>query len=255
MNTRNPLSVATHPLHAFRVRRFAGAILPLIALAFIVLVNPSTASACAQSGHAWFDYTQQGATFVNRGGAIWLSAAGVKGKVQFTFRGPSGGAFVYTTGSANGNCVVNQELFPINFIPDTYTLTASFQDGNTDRQVIDAYAGTLTIQEPPSTPPGSASCGQPAHVFLVGNTVRTGGTITAGGVVFPRTFSQIRLKHSVTKNLVASFYLPPAASNCVENQRLLTINLQPGDYIIRADFIDASNVLHNDNIGTLTVTP
>lgn len=151
--------------------------------------------------------------------------------------------------------MVNQELFVPNFIPDTYTLTASFQDGNTDRQVIDAFAGTLNIVEPATPPSGFASCGQPAHVFLVGDTVQSGGTIIAGGVVFPNTFSQIRLKDSVTKALVASFYLPPAGSNCVENQRTLRISLQPGQYIVRADFIDQNNVLHNDKIGDLFVTP
>jgi hypothetical protein len=252
MNVQYPLSVT---IRAPRALRLARTLLPLVAVAAIALGNPSAASACAQSGHAWFDYTQPGATSVNRGGAIWLSAAGVVGTVQFTFRGPSGAAFVYTTHSANGNCVVNQELVGVDFIPDAYTLSASFQDGNTNRQVIDAYAGTLTIVEPATPPANTASCGQPAHVFLVGNTVRTGGTIVAGGVVFPGTFSQIRLKDSVNKVTVASYYLPPAGSNCVENQRVLQILLQPGDYIIRADFIDQNNILHNDNLGTLTVTP
>lgn len=236
--------------------RLTKALLPLALAAAAALANPAlSAAACSQSGHAWFDYTQSGATSVNRGGSIWLAAAGVVGQVTFKFYGPSGAAFSYTTGSANSNCVVNQILFGVNFIPDTYTVAATFQDGNTGRLVIDSFAGTLVVTEPATPPAGSASCGQPAHVFYTSNTVPTGGLLTFGGVTFPSTFSQVRIKDAVTKNLVMSFYLPPAGSNCVENQRTMTISLSPGNYIVRADFIDEFNVLHNDKIGDLTVTP
>lgn len=231
-------------------------LLPLVLLIVALFVSPAAHAACSQSGHAWFDYTTTGATSVNRGGAIWLSAAGVVGKVKFTFFGASGSAYVYNSvNSANGNCVLNQELFGVNLLPDTYTIGATFQDGNTNRQVINAYAGTVVVNEPSTPPPGSASCGQPAHVFFTPNTVRTGQTVTFGGVTYPGTFSQVRIKNASTKATVASFYLPPAGMNCVENQQAVTISFAPGTYNVRADFIDEFNILHNDLVGTLTVTP
>lgn len=252
-NGRDP---QPHLRHLSLARRYARAVTPLLALAAMQLAAPSRASAaCSQTGHAWFDYTQPGQTSVGRGDAIWLAAAGVVGNVKFTFFGPGGGALDHFTGSANGNCVVNQELFLVNFLPGTYTVAATFQDGNTNRLVIDAFAGTLTVVEPPTPPPGFAWCGQPAHLFLTTDTVQTGSSITAGGVAFPGTFSQIRLKHKPTKALLAQFYLPPAGSNCVQNHVTVHLSVPPGEYIVRADFIDENNVLHNDRIGTLTVTP
>ena len=107
-------------------------------------------------------------------------------------------------------------------------------------------------EEPPSLPPFIASCDQTAHVFFSPSTLTHGQTITVGAVVFPGTFSQVRIRSSF-KQVVQSFYLAPAASNCVESQRVIQINLAPGTYNVRVDFIDANNLLHNDPIGTLTV--
>lgn len=233
-------------------RRLPRTLIPLLLMALLGIAHPTLSAACSQSGHAWFNYTSSGQTSVDRGGSIWLAAAGVVGQVTFNFHGEAGVAYSYTTASANGNCVVNQELFGVNFIPGSYTLTATFQDGNTGRLVIDANAGTMVVNEPATPPAGSANCAQTAHVFFSPSTLTSGQSITAGAVAFPGTFSEIRIRNSF-KQLVQSFYLPPAAGNCVENQRTIPINLPPGTYSVRADFIDENNILHNDPIGTLTV--
>lgn len=91
---------------------------------------------CNDFSHAFFEYPA-GQSFVNRGQSLLLAAAGTRPSTATTFRfkrmdGTQVAAFV--SQSANGNCVVNQQLFPISagqFAPGRYNLLAEYFDGNT----------------------------------------------------------------------------------------------------------------------------
>ena len=108
-------------------------------------------SRCGDYGHAFFNYPA-GQLFVNRGQSLLLAAAGMKPDTSTVFRfkrldGSQVAAF--TSQSANGNCVVNQQLFPVDaarFAPGSYNLFAEYFDGASGVFISNDPIGTIDVR-------------------------------------------------------------------------------------------------------------
>jgi hypothetical protein len=109
---------------------------------------------CSEFAHAWWQYpgTQ---TFINRGQSLPVSAAGIRPDstktVTFDFYNPLGvlvKTMTYTGG--NGNCVMNQQLIPIDTTafptPGLYKVYATYWDGNSNAKIVKDWIGTLGQQ-------------------------------------------------------------------------------------------------------------
>lgn len=111
--------------------------------------TPGPDRGCLQFAHAFFDYPT-GQNFVNRGQNITLAAAGIRpdsSLVTFFFYKPNGDFLTsvqYPGG--NGNCVMNQQPFYINpaIFTETgmYKILATYNDGNSDAQIVNDWIGT-----------------------------------------------------------------------------------------------------------------
>jgi hypothetical protein len=111
--------------------------------------TPGPDRGCLQFAHAFFDYPT-GQNFVNRGQNITLAAAGIRpdsSLVTFFFYKPNGNFLTsvqYPGG--NGNCVMNQQPFYINPAIFTeagmYKILATYNDGNSDAQIVNDWIGT-----------------------------------------------------------------------------------------------------------------
>ncbi|WP_163999725.1 hypothetical protein [Pyxidicoccus caerfyrddinensis] len=94
-------------------------------------------SSCGDYSHAFFNYPA-GQVFVNRGQNLLLAAAGMRpgSSTVFRFKRQDGSQVAaFTSQSANGNCVVNEQLFGINaaqFAPGRYNLFAEYSDGSSN---------------------------------------------------------------------------------------------------------------------------
>ncbi|WP_164015689.1 hypothetical protein [Pyxidicoccus trucidator] len=109
-------------------------------------------SRCGDYGHAFFNYPA-GQVFVNRGQSLLLAAAGMQPSTSTTFRFlRQDGALVaaFTSQNANGNCVVNQQLFPISagqFAPGRYNLVADYLDGPSNGvRISNDPIGTIDVR-------------------------------------------------------------------------------------------------------------
>ncbi len=109
-------------------------------------------SRCGDYGHAFFNYPA-GQTFVNRGQSLLLAAAGMQPSTPtvFRFQRADGSTVAsFTSQSANGNCVVNQQFFAINaaqFAPGRYNLFADYFDGPSNGvRISNDPIGTIDVR-------------------------------------------------------------------------------------------------------------
>src|SRR5215831_312185 len=102
---------------------------------------------CDQFGHAFFQYPG-GQNFVAPGQSLLLAAAGIRpdsSTITFSFVDASGNTVTsvqYPGG--NGNCVMNQQEFfisPSTFPTGQYKVLATYNDGNSDVQIVNDWIG------------------------------------------------------------------------------------------------------------------
>ncbi len=112
----------------------------------------ATDRGCNEHSHAFFNYLT-GKNFVRHGQSILLAASGVRpsAAVTFRFRRASTGLEVaaYATRTANRNCIVNQEEFPVDeatFPKGDYDIFADYSDGNSDAFISEDPIGTIKVK-------------------------------------------------------------------------------------------------------------
>jgi hypothetical protein len=104
---------------------------------------------CSQFAHAYWDYPS-GQTYINRGQNLNVSAAGIRpdgSTITFKFYSPSGSLILTKSyAGGNGSCVMNTQL--VNIDPAIFTtaglykVLATYNDGNSNAQIVDDWIGT-----------------------------------------------------------------------------------------------------------------
>jgi hypothetical protein len=109
---------------------------------------------CNQYAHAFFSYPA-GQTFINRGQALTVAAAGIRPDtgqtVTFTFKNGAGTTVLTSVfGGGNGNCVMNQQAVLIDSghftAPGLYAVSATYSDGNSNAVIRNDAIGTLDVR-------------------------------------------------------------------------------------------------------------
>ncbi len=238
----------------------------LIGLALAAQVPAPTAASCGAL-NPWFQPTT-----VQRGDSLLVTGTGVPTGEGLVFTFTQQNTYPpnvrrYTTGAANGNCIVNQEYVDsFHFNKGTYDVVVESAQldnlrgpgGNIESAVEyipDVLVGldtplSVVMRTSPMPVPTPANCGQPAHAWFGPSPVGTHQLGYVAAIAYPNTMVDFYLEGlGVLQKVVR---IGPAHSNCVVEQQYIYFT-GSGQLPVHAGFWDETGHYNYVDLGSWTV--